>query len=413
VNRTPVARRSAIAGAAALLAVAVVTVALPAGAAATPATVMLDGKKLVTTRTTLAGSPGTSLKNAFAALKKSADAALTAGPWSVTDKKQKPPSGDKHDYYSQAPYWWPGNTPTGCPYLQRDGDRNPAVDDISDHAERDAAFAAIHDLALAWFFTGNASYAKRAELDAHRWFLDTATRMNPNMSYAQLIPCDPTLHGTGIIEASESVPQLLDGLAVLDSGAPGWTGTDRSGMKKWFTDLLSWLRNSAQGKAEAAAKNNHGTFYDVLESTIALYIGQSSLATTVVNAAKKKRIDVQIQGDGKQPLELSRTRSWHYSNFNVIALCQLAATGKHLGINLWSYQNPSGGTIAKAVDFLIPAAEKGRGAWPYQEILDFDQTLTKYPLHAASAAGDSKAKTALPKVPSPAGGDLWSLLPSC
>jgi hypothetical protein len=325
-------RRSAIAGAAVLVAAA-----LPAGAATTPATVVLDGKKLVSIRDTLAGSPGTSLKSALASLKKSADAALTAGPWSVMDKKQKPASGDKHDYYSQAPYWWPGSTPTaanplGCPYVQKDGDRNP---------------------------------------------------------------------------------QLLDGLAVLDSGAPGWTGTDRSGMKRWFSDLLTWLRTSAQGKAEAAAKNNHGTFYDVLESTIAVYIGQSSLAKSVVTAAKKARIDVQIQGDGKQPLELSRTRSWHYSNVNVIALCQLAATGRHLGVDLWTYKNPSGGTIAKAVDFRIPGAEKGRAAWPYQEILDFDQTLTRYPLHAAAAGGDSKARSALPKVPSPAGGDAWPLLPSC
>jgi hypothetical protein len=46
---------------------------------------------------------------------------------------------------------------------------------------------------------------------------------------------------------------------------------------------------SAQGKAEAAATNNHGTYYDLLESTVAVYIGQSSLAKTVVNAAKKAR----------------------------------------------------------------------------------------------------------------------------
>jgi hypothetical protein len=353
-------RRAVIACAALFVAAAIGAVALPAGAATTPGTALLDGKKLVGIRDSLQKSPSSSLKNALATLKKSADAALSAGPWSVMDKTQKPPSGDKHDYYSQAPHWWPSTTqtssnPLGCPYVQKDGDRNPAVDDISDHAERDAAFAAIHDLALAWFFTGNANYAKRAELDARTWFLNSATRQSPNMTYAQVIPCDPTLHGTGIIEASESVPNLLDGLEVLGSGAPGWTSSDQSGMKAWFSSLLGWLRTSGQGKAEAAATNNHGTYYDVLESTVAVYLGQQSLAKTVVTASKKARIDVQIQGDGKQPLELSRTRSWHYSNFNVIALCQLAAVGIHVGVNLWSYRNPSGGTIAKAIGFLIPA----------------------------------------------------------
>ena len=36
-----------------------------------------------------------------------ADQAMKTEPHSVMDKKQTPPSGDKHDWYSQAGYWWP------------------------------------------------------------------------------------------------------------------------------------------------------------------------------------------------------------------------------------------------------------------------------------------------------------------
>jgi hypothetical protein len=154
-HRRVTIRRAVIGGAALLLAAAIGSVALPAGAATTPGTALLDGKKLVSIRDSLKQSPSSSLKNALATLKKSADVAMSSGVWSVMDKKQKPPSGDRHDYYSQAPYWWPSMTPTtsnplGCPYVQKDGDRNPAVDEISDHVERDAAFVAIHDLALAF-----------------------------------------------------------------------------------------------------------------------------------------------------------------------------------------------------------------------------------------------------------------------
>ncbi len=385
-----------------------------AGAATVPATVLLDGAQLVSIRTKLA-HPDSGLRAALAQLTKQATADLTAGPWSVMDKTQTPPgSGDRHEYYSQAPYWWPGSGPGGCPYVHRDGERNPAVDKISDHAERDASWAAIHDLALAWFFTGNAKYAARAELDARTWFLNAATRMRPDMTYAQVIPCTTTLTGTGIIEASESLPQVLDGLAVLDAGAPGWTSADRSGIRSWLRQFLTWSRTSDQGVQESAATNNHGSFKDLLDASVALYTGQSTVAHDLANGARTNRIAVQIMSDGSQPLELSRTRSWHYSNFNVTALCRLAEVGQKLGVKLWSYKAPSGGTLAKAVDFLIPAAEKGTSAWPYQDIDGLDRTLPRLALHAAAQrAGDAKAKAALANVPTPAGGDTWPLLPTC
>ena len=44
-------------------------------------------------------------------LTKKADAILIqAKVYSVMDKVQIPPSGDKHDYMSQGPYWWPDTT---------------------------------------------------------------------------------------------------------------------------------------------------------------------------------------------------------------------------------------------------------------------------------------------------------------
>src|SRR5215831_17811958 len=60
------------------------------------------------------------------ALIKAADRALEQKPLSVVDKKKVPPSGDKHDYLSQAPYWWPDpSKPDGLPYIRRDGETIP------------------------------------------------------------------------------------------------------------------------------------------------------------------------------------------------------------------------------------------------------------------------------------------------
>src|SRR5882757_10115398 len=47
------------------------------------------------------------LMPAYKQLLKDADKALEFGPVSVMEKKNAPPSGDKHDYMSLAPYYWP------------------------------------------------------------------------------------------------------------------------------------------------------------------------------------------------------------------------------------------------------------------------------------------------------------------
>src|SRR5215472_9694899 len=47
-----------------------------------------------------------SLKPALDRLLRDANRALEIKPPSVMDKRRVPPSGDKHDYMSQAPYFW-------------------------------------------------------------------------------------------------------------------------------------------------------------------------------------------------------------------------------------------------------------------------------------------------------------------
>ncbi|MEV4149363.1 alginate lyase family protein [Amycolatopsis sp. NPDC049691] len=383
------------------------------GAICAPQTVVLDGNQLL--RTKFAALVGErTAKTALGNLLTQAKTDLTTGPWSVTTKKQVPPSGDKHDYLSLAPYWWPTTEPTaenpwGCPFVQKDGQRNPIVDEITDHAYRGDAFAAIYRLALAWYYTGDARYAQRAALDLRTWFLDAATKMNPNMNYAQGIPCKVDGRGIGIIEFSYTLTQVVDATAILATGAPGWTPTDQAGMTGWYTQFLTWLRTSKNGTDEAKAQNNHGSFYDMLAAALALGTGQRDLAKTITQDAGPNRIAAQINADGYQPAEASRTRSWHYSNFNLVALTRLAQIGKHVGVDLWHYTAPSGATLFKAVDFLIPAATTGQ--WPYPE-LDFRQYAALDVLHAAADAGDKAARTALPRVPVEPGGDLYPVRPA-
>ncbi|KAA6304978.1 hypothetical protein EZS27_043372, partial [termite gut metagenome] len=58
---------------------------------------------------------------AYQKLLKAADEELTKQPLSVMMKEKTPASGDKHDYMSQARYYWPDpSQPDGKPYISRD-----------------------------------------------------------------------------------------------------------------------------------------------------------------------------------------------------------------------------------------------------------------------------------------------------
>jgi hypothetical protein len=380
-----------------------------------PKTAVLDGSRLVGNRIALLTGDRT-VRKSLDNLVLQANVALTKGPWSVMDKTQVPPSGDRHDYLSLAPYYWPTQpqtpaNPQGCPYVNKDGVRNPATDAIPDKAARLTAFTAIYQLSLAWYYTGDAKYAKRAALDLRTWFLDPATRMNPNLNFSQGIPCQTDGRGIGIIEFSYTFTQVLDAAAILDTGAPGWSKADDSNLKTWSGDFLTWLQTSKNGKEEARQQNNHGTFYDMLCAGIAVYTGRTAVAKSIIESSKTARIDKQIAADGSQPLEATRTRTYHYFTFNLVAMTRLAQVARHVGIDLWAYRTPQGGSLVKAVDFLLPAATGGASKWSLPE-LNFLQYAALDSVHAAADAGDKQARAALRKVPAPPGGDLYPVRPA-
>jgi len=386
----------------------------PPAEVVTPRTVVADGARLAQIKQRLtAGDP--QLKAALATLVATADAALTAGPWSVMDKTTTPPSGNKHDYISLARYWWPSSSANGCPYTRRDGQTNPDTSTNKyDHASRHAAMDAIYNLAMAWYFTGDARYGQRAALVARTWFLDPATAMNPNINFGEGVPCLRDGTDTGVLNWTELIGQVLDGLAVLETGAPGWSAGDQTAMRAWMAKFLEWLQTSNLGKSEGRATNNHGTWYDTGVSALLVYLGQAAAAKALLEGSGRKRIDSQIRADGSQPEEMARTNTWGYANWNLEGFCLLAHTGHRAGVDLWAHTTPAGGSLAKAVDFLIDGAVKGKSGWPYPQILPIDQSWALPLLHAAAElADDARARAAIPMVPAPAGGDLWPLLPVC
>ena len=296
--------------------------------------------------------------------------ALAAGPFTVTSKQVTPPSGDKHDYMSQAPYWWPDpKSANGLPYIRRDGERNPEIDKIDDHRVLEQMEDAVETLARAYHDTGKDEYAAKAVELLRAFFIAPETRMNPNLEFAQGIPGINTGRGIGLIE-TRGLTRIVDAIGLLN-GSKALTRDCLVQLKQWFRDFARWMQESRNGRDEAAAKNNHGSFYDVQLVTFALFLDNKQLAKRVLQEAQAKRIAVQIEPDGRQPLELERTRAWSYSVFNLEALMSLARLGEHVGVDLWHFVTSDGRSIRKAILFLAPYA-LGEKKWDFEQINAFN-----------------------------------------
>jgi len=336
-----------------------------------------------------------------AALKKlesDAEVAIKSGPFSVVTKQITPPSGDKHDYMSQAPYFWPDpKSANGLPYIRRDGERNPEINKISDHRSLDQMVAGTETLALSYYFRGNEAHAEKAVLLLRAFFLDPSTRMNPNLQYAQGIPGINTGRGIGLIE-TRGLTRVVDAIGLL-GGSKALTAADEEGLRDWFAKFLQWMRESKNGRDEAAAKNNHGTFYDVQVASFALFLGKNGLAAEVLQSAREKRIAVQIEPDGRQPLELARTRAWSYSVGNLDGLMQLARLGENAGVDLWNFKTADGRSISRALDYLLPFA-LGERKFTYQQLGEWPPQML-FPLlrRAASKYREPKYRRLLVKLP--------------
>jgi hypothetical protein len=334
---------------------------------------------------------------AIASIEKDAQKALAGGTFSVTTKAVTPPSGDKHDYMSQAPYFWADpSKKDALPYIRRDGERNPEINKITDHKSMDQMVSAVDALSLAYYLNGNEAYATKAVQILRAFFLDPATRMNPNLQYAQGIPGINTGRGIGLIE-TVGLARVVDSIGLLD-GSKALSTADKKGLEDWFSRFLQWMQQSKNGQDESAAQNNHGTHYDLQVTSYALFLGKNDLAKSVLEAAKQKRIAKQIEPDGSQPLELARTKAWSYSVMNLRGLMQLATLGTRVRVDLWNYETKDGRSIRRALDFLYPYSIGER--WNHQQIGEWQPEILFPGMRMAAAHySDEKFKSMQTKIP--------------
>ena len=339
-----------------------------------PKTLAIDGKVLQNNYDLIVANDVDKVRALKSLLKKADKVLEEAKVYSVMNKKQMPPSGDKHDYMSTGPYWWPDPTkPDGLPYIKKDGLRNPTYYDITDSQEINKVEDEALTLALAYYFTREKKYAKFASKLIKTWFLDTETRQNPNLNFGQGIPGLNTGRGTGIIETRD-VYRVQDA-AILIQETPNWSKENHQALKKWFSDYLTWMLESPIGKDEADSNNNHGTFYSEQVIAFALFSERPEVALNEIEIFKN-RMESQLKSDGSQPFELARTKSWNYVNMNLYGYFLIAKLAENAKIQLWNQQISEGKNMKNALDWIVPYLKNEKN-WEYEQIqkIGFGETI--------------------------------------
>ncbi len=320
---------------------------------------------------------------AYEQLKIEAGQALGIGTYSVTFKKLIPPSGNKHDYMSIGPYWWPDpDKEDGLPYIRRDGEVNPERNQ-TDRPQLSRLIVSLRCLSLAWFFSGEQRYADKAAELLRAWFLNEETLMNPHLEYAQSVPGRNPGRFIGLIDAA-SFYILVDATALLETSG-SLACNESEGIRDWFKRYFRWLVESEHGKNEDNWKNNHSVAYDLQSSSIAYFLGDDDFAARKARELPRRRIDPMIEGDGRQPEELIRTKALGYSVANLANFFRVAELGTNVGVDVFGYVNQKGGSLQKALDFLIAYIGREKD-WPYQQISGWEHAEDRLGLLVRSAA---------------------------
>lgn len=306
-------------------------------------------------------------------LRKDADKLMKTAIPTVMEKSELPPSGDKHDFLSLSRYWWPDPSKSdGLPYIRKDGEVNPEILKVTDHENLMTFFKTVPVLALAYYYTGDEQYSGRAIEWIRTWLIDPATKMNPNMRFSQQVRGRDVERGTGILDGRE-FSSVIDAIGLLRL-SHSLTPADNAAIDAWFKEYYKWLTESPNGKSEGNAENNHGSWYDLHTSSVALFVGEKEKARTLLENAKQKRVAYQFSPEGEQAEELARTLSWHYCQFNLTALFRLATLGRHVGVDLFNYSTADGRSMRKGLDFMLPFAFKEK-EWKAVQLKEFEYTM--------------------------------------
>jgi hypothetical protein len=289
-----------------------------------------------------------------------ADRYLSEKPVTITAVRAVRSTGGPHDFYSEGDYWWPDPSDSTKPYVRRDGETNPE----NFVAHRDAMrrlSVIVPALVAAYELTHDRRYADRAIAHLNAWFVDDATRMNPNLLYAQAIKGVATGRGIGIIDTIHLVEVAQAALELERLGA--FRGSSLDATKDWFRRYVGWMTTHPYGIAERDNGNNHSAAWALQVAAFSRFTGDTTQLAAMRKFFQETLVPGQMAADGSFPRELARTKPYGYSLFQLDVMGMLAEALSTPEESMWRWATADGRGMAKAVAYMYPYIANKR-SWP-------------------------------------------------
>jgi hypothetical protein len=260
-------------------------------------------------------------------------------------------------------------------------------------------------LGMGAFFLSEPRYAGHAERVARVWFVDAATRMNPNLEHGQAVRGVNDGRGTGLIDTVALI-HCVQGLALAEAAGGIDSGVMR-GVRGWFADFVQWMMKSAKGLDEKKSGNNHATWWAAQVAAYSSFLDRPALLETALDDYRSYLVPAEIQPDGSCPREEARTNSLSYSCFNLDAFSVLCRVAQVHGTDLWQFAAPDGVSLTKACDYLLPFVLHPE-SWKHQQISPFKPDGVVFPGLAGSGMASRPLLDTYRQLPHSHGG--WNVL---
>jgi len=305
-----------------------------------------------------------------------ATAYLDSLPVTVTSAICERSAGGMHDFYSEGDYWWPDPENPDGPYIQKDGQTNPA--NFVAHRLAMIRLSQIVGMQTsAYLLTGDLKFAEAVQKHLEAWFVNPETRMNPSLLYVQAIKGRFTGRGIGIIDAIH-LTEVARSVEILEHNKVLPEPTVLA-VKSWFGELVNWLTTHPYGIDEMNAKNNHGTCWVMQVGMFSRLVDNKQVLELCRERFKNVLLPNQMASNGSFPLELKRTKPYGYSLFNLDAFFTTAEILSDKDNNLYAYSTPAGLNLQRGAEFLFPFVSD-KTTWTYPpDVMYFDEWPVRHP----------------------------------
>lgn len=261
----------------------------------------------------------------------------------VVDKTITAPSGDVHDYYSMAPHY----SPAGLKY---DGHANigeQAKGAGDAQAFRSAAWR-ISACAIGGVLLGNSEFTQRAAYLLKAWFVDSSTKMNPSLRYAQMIPGSDEINDVGIVEVRQ-LANIVGAVRCLEKHAALEASVSRP-VREWFEKFLDDCDTLGIREKALQRGNNVGTWAALLFGSLDLFCGRFERSFAIAYRASE-RLGQQLGPFSMQLHEIGRAKPLHYSLFNLAAWFSLSRLCREFGMDLLRFSGVHNESLKTALAF--------------------------------------------------------------